>query len=115
MLDVLHDRRGRQDHRKCSLILSFIFSFIFSLILSLSLSLCSRRVVCVDVVLVDVCERGVVVVSLVWCVVCVVFVFWREGMRRRGYGGRHPSFTVFQVQTCVFSRVLHANMSIYLT
>ena len=54
MLNVLHNWRGRQDHRRCSLILSFIHS--------LSLSLCGRCVLCVDVVFVDVCERGVV-----WC------------------------------------------------
>ena len=90
-LDVHHDWRGRPDHRRCSLILSFIlsfissltFSFIFSLILSFPVSLCGRCVVSVDVVFVDVCECGVVVVSLcgvVWCgavcVECVVCGVW---------------------------------------
>ena len=86
-LDVLHDWRGRQDHRRCSLILSFIlsfissltFSFIFSLILSFPLSLCGRCVVSVDVVFVDVCECGVVVVSLcgvVWCGAVYVWSVW---------------------------------------
>ena len=103
-----------------------LFSFIFSLILSLSVSLCPLY--CVWTLFVNVCECGVVVVSLcgavsvVWCVVvmvvvvvCVgcVCVFGAGERRRGGKEGSHPSFTVFQVSTCVFSHFRHIHTTLY--
>ena len=116
---MLHGWRGRQDHRRCSLILSSLFLCLSVAVVLWVWTLC--LLMCVNVVwswCLCVVWCGVVrcvwsvwcvVFGCVWCLCCCCFLgLWR---RKGGVGRSHPSFTVFHSghKMCVLMRLTHTH------